>query len=94
MRKTTMLALAASTASVGTALVVLALRADSTLALLREGYAFIPNRCRRYGSDVFETRLMLTRAVCVTGREASEVFYEPVRFTRRGGPAPDDVEAP
>src|SRR5690348_1825865 len=31
---------------------------------LREGYAFISNRCRRFGSDLFQTRLMLTRAVC------------------------------
>lgn len=32
---------------------------DSTLALLSEGYAVIPNRCRRYGTDLFATRLML-----------------------------------
>lgn len=28
---------------------------DSTLALLREGYAFIPNRCRRLRADAFRT---------------------------------------
>ena len=28
---------------------------DSTLALLSEGYAFIPERCERYGSNVLET---------------------------------------
>lgn len=64
---------------------------DSTLALLREGYAFIPNRCRRYGTDVFETRLMLRRAICATGEEAAKVFYEPGRFTRRGAMPPTTV---
>lgn len=36
---------------------------DSTLALLKEDYAFIPERCRVYGSDLFATRLMGTRVV-------------------------------
>lgn len=27
---------------------------DSSLALLRAGYRFIGNRCRRFGTDVFE----------------------------------------
>ncbi len=84
MTKKTRLALTASAASVGAALTALALRADSTLALLSEGYAFIPRRCERYRSDVFETRLMLTKAVCMTGEEAAEMFYEPGRFTRKG----------
>lgn len=57
---------------------------DSTLALLSEGYTFIMDRCRRYGSDLFETRLMLRRAVCMSGEEAARMFYEPDRFTRRG----------
>ncbi|KAA2237975.1 cytochrome P450 [Salinarimonas soli] len=58
---------------------------DSTLALLREGYAFIPERCRRLGSDLFETRLMFTKAVCMSGPEAAAQFYRRDRFTRRGG---------
>lgn len=58
---------------------------DGSLALLREGYGFIPSRCRRFGSDLFETRLMLTRAVCMTGAEAARLFYDPGLFTRRGG---------
>lgn len=57
---------------------------DSTLSLLRQGYAFIPERCRRHRSDIFETRLMLKRAVCITGEEAARVFYHPGRFTRTG----------
>lgn len=57
---------------------------DSSLALLREGYAFIPARCRALGTDAFRTRLMLTPAVCMQGEEAARVFYHPGRFTRRG----------
>jgi len=55
---------------------------DSSLALLRDGYAFIPKRCRAYGSDLFQTRLMGTKAVCMTGAEAARLFYRPDQFTR------------
>jgi fatty-acid peroxygenase len=58
---------------------------DSTRALLfSEGYEFISNRCRRYKSDLFATRVMLRKAVCMQGAEAAEQFYQPDRFTRRG----------
>jgi cytochrome P450 len=61
---------------------------DSSHAPLSEGYPFISNRCRRLGSDVFETRLMLRRAICVMGEEAARMFYHPGRFTRRGAMPP------
>ena len=77
-------ALAALAGSVGAALLVRTLAADRTLALLSEGYAFIPERCRRHGTEVFETRIMLTKVVCMMGEEAVRVFYEPERFTRVG----------
>lgn len=88
MKKRTKLALMVSTAAVGTALAALALRVDSTLALLREGYEFIPNRSRRYRSDVFDTRLLLRKAVCMTGEEAAKAFYYPDRVTRNGALPP------
>jgi fatty-acid peroxygenase len=60
---------------------------DSTLALLHEGYLFIPNRCRDLGSDVFETRLMLEQVICMQGEDAARVFYAPGFLTRkRAGP--------
>lgn len=55
---------------------------DSTLAMLSDGYRFISKRCRRYRSDIFETRLMLEKAVCMVGEEAARIFYDPGRFTR------------
>ncbi|WP_394846792.1 cytochrome P450 [Pendulispora brunnea] len=57
---------------------------DSTLALLREGYPFIWNRCQRFQSDLFQARLMGKRAICIHGREAAELFYDETRFQRRG----------
>jgi fatty-acid peroxygenase len=59
-------------------------RLDYSFALLHEGYTFISKRCERYGSDVFETRLMLKKVICMMGAEAAQVFYEPGRFTRQG----------
>ena len=61
---------------------------DSTLAFLREGYPFIQRRCAELDTDVFTTRLMGRRAVCVSGHEASRMFWQPGRFTRRGAIPP------
>jgi fatty-acid peroxygenase len=57
---------------------------DHTAALLREGYDFIGNRCERLRTDMFETRLMLRRVVCMRGSAAAEIFYDGHRFTRVG----------
>lgn len=55
---------------------------DSSLALLREGYAFISNRCERLESDVFATRLLLQPTLCLRGPAAVELFYREERFSR------------
>jgi fatty-acid peroxygenase len=57
---------------------------DSTLAFVRDGYLFVSRRCERYRSDIFETRLLLKRAICVRGRDAAEMFYDPDHFQRHG----------
>lgn len=57
---------------------------DSTISLLREGFGFIGSRCDRFGSDLFETRLLGERTMCMRGPAAAEVFYTGERFTRRG----------
>jgi fatty-acid peroxygenase len=49
------------------------------LALLSDGYRFISKRRRRHRSDVFETRRMLRKAVCVAAEEAAGMFYHPDR---------------
>lgn len=57
---------------------------DATLALLREGYTFIQSRCRKYDTDIFQTRLMGEKVVCMLGEDAASVFYDEQKFRRRG----------
>lgn len=57
---------------------------ESTLALIRDPYRFIAKRCQRYEADLFETRLLLRRTICMTGPDAAQLFYNPSRFERRG----------
>lgn len=57
---------------------------DSTLSLLKEGFNFIPGRRKNLDSDIFETRLLGKKAVCMAGEEAAEVFYDNEKFKRKG----------
>lgn len=57
---------------------------DGTLDFLTDGYEFISKRCRRLGTDVFETRLRLQPTICMRGEEAARVFYDTERFERHG----------
>jgi len=56
---------------------------DSTLALKRDPYRFIPRRCAAHGADLFRTRIMLRKAICMRGAAAAELFCDPERFTRK-----------
>jgi fatty-acid peroxygenase len=56
---------------------------DSTLALARDPYGYISKRCWRYGADLFQTRIMLRKTICMTGPEAAALFYDQNRFMRR-----------
>lgn len=55
---------------------------DRSLALLREGFLFILRRRRKKGADIFTTRLLLKKSVCMGGREAARLFYDPDCFQR------------
>jgi fatty-acid peroxygenase len=55
---------------------------DDTLALFSEGYNFIRNRCARYHTDIFATRLLLKPVICTLGEDAAKMFYHPGRFAR------------
>jgi fatty-acid peroxygenase len=57
---------------------------DSSLSLLAEGYMFVLNRCRTYGSDMFEARILLEKTVCMLGVDAARVFYDSDKFVRQG----------
>lgn len=57
---------------------------DDTLAYKLEGYAFIGNRCRAIGKDVFDTRIFLQRTICMLGAEAARLFYDGDAMQREG----------
>ncbi|MEG9294908.1 cytochrome P450 [Mangrovibacillus sp. Mu-81] len=57
---------------------------DHSLSLLREGYMYILNRRQSFHSNVFETRLLGKKAICMSGKEAAEVFYDHDKFKRKG----------
>lgn len=65
--------------------------ADRALMLLLQGYRFLPSRFLGHRSDIFETRLMLQRVICVRGKDAAEMFYQPGRFTRQGALPPQTL---
>lgn len=64
---------------------------DSSLAFLFEGYQFIQKRCRRYQSDIFRTRLLGEKVICMSGEEAAKVFYNNNLFNRKGA-APKRIQ--
>ncbi|MCM3598130.1 cytochrome P450 [Metabacillus idriensis] len=56
---------------------------DHSLSLMREGYMYILNRRQSFNSNVFETRLLGKKAICMVGNEAAEVFYDSEKFKRK-----------
>jgi len=57
---------------------------DNTLTLLKEGYLFIQNRTERYSSDVFETRILGKKSICISGKEAAKLFYNAILMKKKG----------
>lgn len=57
---------------------------DHTFNLLTEGYHFMRNRFDELGSDIFETRLMGKKMICMTGPDAVGLLYDTSRFQRSG----------
>ncbi|MDZ5713466.1 cytochrome P450 [Jeotgalibacillus haloalkalitolerans] len=55
---------------------------DNSLSLIKEGFTFLPNQRKKLGSDIFETRLLGKKAICMAGEEASELFYDTEKFKR------------
>lgn len=56
---------------------------DNSLDLLKEGYTYITNRNQNLDSDVFQTRLLGQKAICMVGKEAAEIFYDTEKFKRK-----------
>lgn len=56
---------------------------DHSLKLLNEGYQFIMNRRHMFHSNIFETTLLAEKAICLTGKDAAEIFYDNEKFKRK-----------
>lgn len=64
---------------------------DSTSDFLAEGYTFFTKRFEALNTDVFQTRLMLKKVICLRGEEAAIRFYDTDFFMRKGA-APSRVQ--
>jgi len=60
----------------------LSLPIDDTADLVREGYAFLPNRRQAAGSDVVDVRLLGRRVVAACGPSWARLFYDSDLFER------------
>jgi len=63
---------------------------DHTAGLIREGYMYVPNRMKSYQTNVFETKVLGQKAICISGKEAAALFYDTEKFERSGA-APQRV---
>lgn len=58
---------------------------DQSLALMKEGFYFIPSRMEALDTNIFQTRLLGgQKVICISGEEAGEVFYDNTLFKRQG----------
>ena len=53
---------------------------DHSFNFMTEGYMYILNRRKSFHSDVFETRLLGKKAICLGGKEGAELFYDNEKF--------------
>lgn len=55
---------------------------DHSLSLIREGYMYISNRRHSFNSNIFKTRLLGKKAICMVGKDAAKIFYDSEKFKR------------
>ncbi len=56
---------------------------DSTLDAVKKGYLFVTEKCRNLKTDIFITRLLGRKTVCMRGNQAAEMFYNTEYFERK-----------
>lgn len=56
---------------------------DHSVDFLREGYQYVANRRKSFQSNVFETRLLGEKAICLGGEEGAALFYDADKFVRQ-----------
>lgn len=57
---------------------------DSSISLLLEGYPFLKKRMEDHQTDIFQTRLLGEKVICIHGKEAAALFYDNAYFWREG----------
>lgn len=57
---------------------------ESSISFMADPYRFIGRRAQELGSDVFATRLLGQRTICMYGRQAGALFYDTSRMRRAG----------
>lgn len=55
---------------------------ESFFNLSREGYMFIKNRMDQFKTNIFETRLLGKKVICISGGEGAKIFYDQERFKK------------
>src|SRR3712207_2542262 len=65
-------------------------RWDESVAMLAQGYAWLPDRRRAAGRDTLRTRLMLRQALGVSGPAGARFVYDEDNV-RRSGALPEPV---
>jgi fatty-acid peroxygenase len=57
---------------------------DSTLGLALDGYMYISQRCDWLNSDIFQTKLLFQKTICMRGEEAAQLFNNNELIMREG----------
>lgn len=65
---------------------------DSTLHFMKDPYRFISTHARNLKSEVFQSRLLLSETIFMTGSDAAHLFTDETLFQRKGA-APEPVAA-
>lgn len=65
---------------------------DSTITAAKKGYLFVTDTCREMNTDIFSTRLLGRKTVCMRGNQAAEIFYN-TEFFERKNVAPNLVKS-
>lgn len=55
---------------------------DHSLQLLKEGYTYLLERRKKLETDIFETKLLGEKVICLGGEEATKLFYDNRKFKR------------
>ncbi|MFS4457918.1 cytochrome P450 [Bdellovibrio sp. HCB2-146] len=58
---------------------------DSTFLFLQDPYHFVWRTCDQEKTNIFQTRIMGRKTICLTGHEAAKFFYNEPRLVRKGG---------